>query len=103
MSPCVNLQGRKCQIQYVKMDTDLSAYVVVDEKTLAELKTDRDRRRLQRSIQEWAAKRVAPHKKFRGGVVICDAIPKSPSGKILRKVLRQRAEEEWASEQRAKL
>jgi acyl-coenzyme A synthetase/AMP-(fatty) acid ligase len=70
---------------------------------MAELKTDRDRRRYAREIGEWAAKRVAPHKRFRGGVVIIDAIPKSPSGKILRRLLRERAEDEWAGEQKGKL
>jgi acyl-coenzyme A synthetase/AMP-(fatty) acid ligase len=33
------------------------------------------------------AERVAPHKRLRGGVVALDAIPKSASGKILRRVL----------------
>jgi 4-coumarate--CoA ligase len=33
-------------------------------------------------------KRVASHKRLRGGVVFLDVIPKSPSGKILRKDLR---------------
>ncbi|CAH1791187.1 unnamed protein product [Owenia fusiformis] len=32
---------------------------------------------------------VAPHKKLRGGVEFCQEIPKSPSGKILRRILRQ--------------
>ena len=32
--------------------------------------------------------RAAPYKKLRGGVVFVDAIPKSPSGKILRKVMK---------------
>ncbi|TXT04907.1 hypothetical protein VHUM_03990 [Vanrija humicola] len=46
-------------------------------------------------VAEWVAQRVAGHKKLRGGVVVVDVIPKSPSGKILRKDLRKRAEEEW--------
>lgn len=33
--------------------------------------------------------RVAPHKKLRGGLVVVDHIPKTASGKILRRVLRQ--------------
>ncbi|TFY80800.1 hypothetical protein EWM64_g3213 [Hericium alpestre] len=41
-------------------------------------------------IQDWMASRVANHKKLRGGVVIVDHIPKSPSGKILRRQLRDR-------------
>jgi acyl-CoA synthetase (AMP-forming)/AMP-acid ligase II len=42
------------------------------------------------AIAEWVAERVAPHKKLRGGIVQMiapDAIPKSASGKILRRVL----------------
>ena len=45
------------------------------------------------AIAAWVAERVAPHKKLRGGVVQMvapDAIPKSASGKILRRVLVQR-------------
>ena len=41
------------------------------------------------AIQEWIAKRVAPFKKLRL-LEIVDAIPKSPSGKILRRVLKDR-------------
>ena len=39
------------------------------------------------AIAAWVAERVAPHKRLRGGVVALDAIPKSASGKILRRVL----------------
>jgi acyl-coenzyme A synthetase/AMP-(fatty) acid ligase len=35
----------------------------------------------------WVAERVAPYKKVRS-VEFIDAIPKSPSGKILRRLLR---------------
>ncbi len=39
---------------------------------------------------EFVAERVAPYKRIRG-VEFIDAIPKSPSGKILRRVLKDRA------------
>jgi len=39
-------------------------------------------------IEQWVEERVAPYKRLRGGVVFADAIPKSASGKILRRVLR---------------
>lgn len=40
-------------------------------------------------ITGWVAARVAPHKKIRR-VEVVEAIPKSPSGKILRRVLVER-------------
>ncbi|KAH7148520.1 hypothetical protein EDB81DRAFT_465225 [Dactylonectria macrodidyma] len=45
-------------------------------------------------IASWLAARVARHKWLVGGVVFIDAIPKIPSGKILRKTLRERAKRE---------
>eukprot|EP01089_Gocevia_fonbrunei_P014155 TRINITY_DN3810_c0_g1_i1.p2 TRINITY_DN3810_c0_g1~~TRINITY_DN3810_c0_g1_i1.p2 ORF type:complete len:257 (-),score=59.54 TRINITY_DN3810_c0_g1_i1:27-797(-) len=39
-------------------------------------------------IAKWLEGEVAPHKKLRGGIEIIEIIPKSPSGKILRRVLR---------------
>lgn len=48
----------------------------------------------ERELAEWLAARVAPHKRLRGGVRFVDAVPKSPSGKILRRLLKVQAEEE---------
>lgn len=45
-------------------------------------------------IKEYVKKNVPGHKQLRGGVVFLDAIPKSPSGKILRKDLRVLAKRE---------
>jgi len=45
-------------------------------------------------IKDFVKRSVAPYKQLRGGVVFTDAIPKSPSGKILRKDLRAWAKEE---------
>ena len=45
------------------------------------------------AIAAWVAERVAPHKKLRGGIVQMvapEVIPKSASGKILRRILVQR-------------
>ncbi|KAF3010679.1 hypothetical protein E8E13_005541 [Curvularia kusanoi] len=44
-----------------------------------------------RAIVDWIAGRVANHKRLRGGVVFVDEVPKSASGKILRRVLKERA------------
>ena len=54
-------------------------------------------------IVAWLAAKVANHKRLRGGVRFVDEIPKSPSGKILRRVLRVRAQEEDTKAPRAKL
>ncbi|KAF2774288.1 acetyl-CoA synthetase-like protein [Teratosphaeria nubilosa] len=47
-----------------------------------------------KDIAAWLAQRVAPHKRLAGGVAITDSIPKNPSGKIMRKQLKDRAKEE---------
>jgi 4-coumarate--CoA ligase len=59
------------------------AYVVADKRKIGE-----------REIIEFVKGKVAGHKQLRGGVVFLDEIPKSPSGKILRKDLRAFAEKE---------
>lgn len=64
------------------------AYVVHRPVAFGEEKTS------EREIAEWVAARVAPHKRLRGGVRFVDAVPKSPSGKILRRLLKVQAEEE---------
>jgi 4-coumarate--CoA ligase len=43
------------------------------------------------NIKAWLAERVSRHKRLEGGVHFIDAVPKNPSGKILRKQLRERA------------
>ena len=50
------------------------------------------------AIAAWLAARVAPHKRLRGGVRFVDEIPKSASGKILRRVLRDQAKVEGRRE-----
>lgn len=52
-----------------------------------------DRQALARDIVSFVAERLAKHKHITGGVVFRDAIPKNPSGKILRKKLREEAKE----------
>jgi len=42
-------------------------------------------------IANWMSTKVAKHKRLLGGVKIIDSIPKNPSGKILRKFLREQA------------
>jgi 4-coumarate--CoA ligase len=65
-------------------DTEVPrAFVVADPKKISE-----------RSIQEFVKKNAASHKQLRGGVTFVEAVPKSPSGKILRRELRERAKKE---------
>ncbi|KAL2670288.1 hypothetical protein Neosp_014755 [[Neocosmospora] mangrovei] len=45
---------------------------------------------LQQDISNYVAAHKAPYKQLKGGVEFLDSIPKSPSGKILRRVLRDR-------------
>ncbi len=45
-------------------------------------------------IVKFVEGRVSRHKRITGGVVYLEAIPKNPSGKILRKWLREKAKEE---------
>jgi 4-coumarate--CoA ligase len=47
-----------------------------------------------KEIVEWLNSKVANHKKLRGGVRFVDEIPKSISGKILRRLLKAKAVEE---------
>ncbi|KAL1969437.1 hypothetical protein VTN77DRAFT_8875 [Rasamsonia byssochlamydoides] len=65
--------------------------------------TDQAKKKLVEGIHHWLNQRVANHKRLRGGIRIVDAIPKSPSGKILRRQLKELVKEELKMERRAKL
>ncbi|KAF4954804.1 hypothetical protein FSARC_12021 [Fusarium sarcochroum] len=69
------------------------------------VKTSNGKDTTQEDIANWIANRVVKYKQLRGGVVFVDTIPKVPSGKILRKTLRERAKREVSNglEVRAKL
>ena len=56
---------------------------------------------LKKEIQEWVKERVVGYKQLRGGVRFVEQIPKNPSGKILRRVLRERASKEEQDSQAA--
>jgi 4-coumarate--CoA ligase len=62
------------------------AYVVVAENNRAEMS--------ESVIKEYVKRELAQHKQLRGGVVYLEVIPKSPSGKILRRELRDAAKRE---------
>lgn len=65
------------------------AYVVLKDTEEAQKTTDED-------IKAWVKEQVAPYKRLEGGVIFTDAIPKSASGKILRRILRDQVKEEFA-------
>ncbi|KAK4462046.1 4-coumarate--CoA ligase-like 7 [Cladorrhinum samala] len=48
----------------------------------------------EQDVAKWMESKVTRYKQLKGGVVFVDAIPKNPSGKILRKLLRDRAASE---------
>ena len=54
------------------------AYVVKQDNAPADFKEE--------DVIKFVEKNVAPHKRLRGGVVFAASVPKSPSGKLLRRV-----------------
>ncbi|KAH8698307.1 putative phenylacetyl-CoA ligase [Talaromyces proteolyticus] len=67
------------------------AYVVRSAKSKSSGVSDDDE---AAKIIKWMHSKVAQHKRLRGGVRFVDAIPKSISGKILRRVLKDQAKKE---------
>jgi 4-coumarate--CoA ligase len=67
------------------------AYIVLKD-------TDQARETTDAAIYDWVQDRVAPYKRLDGGVVFTDTIPKSASGKILRRLLRDAVKAEMAKQ-----
>ncbi|KAI9506685.1 hypothetical protein BX070DRAFT_186406 [Coemansia spiralis] len=57
-------------------------------KAFVVLRPGSNRSGIEKEISEWIDKRVVNYKRLRGGIEIIDAIPKSATGKILRRVLK---------------
>ena len=72
------------------------AYIVPAPGTEASQATTDD-------VVSWLQAKVANHKRLRGGVRYVDEIPKSASGKILRRLLKLKAQEEGGNGVKAKL
>lgn len=49
---------------------------------------------LTQVLSQWVLDHKAPYKALKGGITFTQAIPKSPSGKILRRLLRDAEKEE---------
>lgn len=60
-------------------------------------------RKTAEDIARWLQAKVANHKRLRGGVRFVDEIPKSATGKILRRLLKIKAAQEEEKGQRANL
>ncbi|KIY68232.1 AMP binding protein [Cylindrobasidium torrendii FP15055 ss-10] len=81
---------------------DAAVIGIYDEKEATELprayivpaSAEKDTAAFEKGVAQWIRTKVAKHKYLRGGVVVIDAIPKSAAGKILRRQLRDRAQEE---------
>ena len=63
------------------------AYIVLKNE-------DCNKEDVEKEIYEWVKERVAPYKRLDGGIVFKDAIPKSASGKILRRLIRDELKQE---------
>ena len=50
--------------------------------------------KLEQDLHEWLNKQVVPYKRLRGGIRFVETIPKSNTGKILRRVLVEQAKKE---------
>lgn len=61
------------------------AYVVLE-------KTDKPTQQVAEELVVYVDGKLAPHKKLRGGIIPIGEIPKSASGKILKRILKTRAE-----------
>lgn len=73
------------------------AYVTLHSRHDATAKAPSERRALLDQIRAWVDAQVAGYKKIRGGVWELQSLPKTPSGKILRKDLPCRVAEARAA------
>ncbi|KAJ3338298.1 hypothetical protein HDU93_009745 [Gonapodya sp. JEL0774] len=70
------------------------AFIVLDGDRVAHLHAEHDQDEQQvheavrASLRAWCKERMARHKQPDGGIVFVDEIPKNPSGKVLRRLLK---------------
>jgi 4-coumarate--CoA ligase len=72
------------------------AYIVPNDRSIL-YQDESVKTRFTGSIAKWTAENVSNHKKLRGGVYLVQSIPKSSSGKLLRRVIRLQMEMAAAS------
>lgn len=74
-----------------KWDADNGTEIPIAFVTLRDTAHGRSGRRqmLGRDIRDFVDSRVSPYKKLRGGVEIVDEMPKTASGKVLKRVLQE--------------
>lgn len=80
------------------------AYIVIRDKALQRIAGDKTAAlRLKAVLVKHVAEAKVPYKHLKGGIEFIDAIPKNPSGKMLRRVLREQALRTVEKQPRARL
>ena len=89
-------------VQDEHMHTEVPRAYVVAAKGLSSQEPGENE---AKTIVDWIGNKVANHKRLRGGIVFVAEVPKSASGKILRRLLKERAKDDvpLGIESRAKL
>jgi acyl-CoA synthetase (AMP-forming)/AMP-acid ligase II len=64
------------------------AYIVLKENC------EKAHEEMEKEIYDWVKERVVPYKRLDGGIVFIEEVPKSASGKILRRILRDELAEQ---------
>ncbi len=62
------------------------AYVTLKKDEISQNVTEEE-------VKDWVKERVAPFKRLEGGVEFIEQVPKSPSGKLLRRILKDQYEQ----------
>ncbi|KAI0372226.1 acetyl-CoA synthetase-like protein [Pilatotrama ljubarskyi] len=63
----------------------------------------RGEKEVVQALHTWIQKNLSKYKWLRGGIEVVDEIPKNPTGKVLRRVLQDRYEQQHANKPKAKL
>ncbi|MCO5549697.1 hypothetical protein L7F22_003170 [Adiantum nelumboides] len=77
------------------------AYIVPRQDAGIDLKNKEQVQAFSEEVRQWFDSKVANHKKLRGGICVESIIQKSPSGKILRRLYRDRILEETKAAEKA--